>query len=229
MRFIGFKTNPKRVLKAVDNAIPPAYYCKMKNSPQTQNPLLSDQPYTFINLKAKTFADYNIIYRINDCYAINQLSQIKSNHQLLFQKFNNQIQQMNLVIIDSIFPIILAEVALNVLTEEISTFEEYINARRFFVAVNPKYDRKYLTYKFKTFIHHLLFSNIASGNICKGEIDINKVYCRKNDSSELEYYSTFQQFEMQEMMLEKMQLEINLKSSSLSNHIATLNLRIFLP
>ncbi|MCX6312213.1 MAG: HpaII family restriction endonuclease [Bacteroidetes bacterium] len=201
----------------------------MKNSPQTPNPLLSDQPYTFINLKAKTFAEYDIIYRINDCYAINQLSQINSNHQLLFQKFNNQIQQMNLVIVDSAFPIILADVALHVLTEEISTFEEYINARRFFVAVNPKYDRKYLTYKFKTFIHHLLFSNIASGNICKGEIEIDKVYCRKNDSSELEYYSTFQQFEMQEMMLEKMQLEINLKSSSLSNHIATLNLRIFLP
>ena len=201
----------------------------MKKSSQNPNTILSDLPFTFIHLKEKTFAEYSIVYRINDCYSINKLTQIKIWGQLLFQKFSNTIHQKNLLIIDSVFPMILADLAVHTLTENISTFEEYINSKRFFIAVNPTYDKKYYTYKFRTFIQHLLFSNIASSNICKGEIETDKVYCLKNISSELEFYPIFRQFELQEMMLNKMRLEINFKNSSISKHKVILNLRIFIP
>lgn len=201
----------------------------MKSLPKNHDPLLSDRPYSFINLKDKTFAEYYITYRINDCYSIDKLSQIRHPDQILFQKFNSKQHQRNLLIVDSTFPLILADLAIYILTDEVACFEDYIKADRFLIAVNPQYDKKYYRHKFKTFIFYLLFTNIASGNICKGEIEADKVYCQKNDAGQLQFYSGFRLIELQKMMLTKMKLEINLKASTISNHKTTLNLRIFLP
>jgi len=49
---------------------------------------------------------------------------------LLFQKFENKIQQMNLVLVDSYFPIILADLPLEVFINRVESFTEYIEANK---------------------------------------------------------------------------------------------------
>jgi hypothetical protein len=51
---------------------------------------------TFIKLHNTIFAEYNIIYHINDNFSIRELSEFLNKYQLLFIKFENKVQQLNL-------------------------------------------------------------------------------------------------------------------------------------
>lgn len=97
----------------------------------------------FIHLKEKVFAEYKIIYHINDGYAIKELSRFSSKHQLLFQKFSNKIQQMNLMYVDSIFPIHLADVALELFFNRVSAFRSYGFLEKKFVVIDEGMDVNY--------------------------------------------------------------------------------------
>lgn len=191
----------------------PEYYCQMKKPHLKLTTAFPEQSANFIHLKNKTFAEYNIIYHINDCYSITELSQIKSVNQLLFQRFDNKIQQLNLVIVDSTFPAILADVAINVLLGKVSCFNGYINQQRQFVFVDSQMDKLYFRNKFKFFLHKLLFSNVALAVPCDGEEDLERIYYRKGDGKKIEYYPIFRQIELQEMSLSKIRLAIDLKDS----------------
>jgi len=70
------------------------------NSSFTSN--VGNIPSNLINLNNNIFADFNIIYHINDSYKINDLKCINSKNQLLFTKFENKNQQLNLCFVDTI-------------------------------------------------------------------------------------------------------------------------------
>lgn len=180
----------------------------------------------FIKLKELTFGEYGIIYHINDCFSISHLSEVNSKHQLLFTQYSEKIQQMNLVLIDSLFPKILADVALEVFLNEVSTFKQYIQTKKLTNIIDNSKDKNYLKYKFLSFIHHLLYSEISSNKVCKGETQSEKIYCLKNDAGELQYYSIYEQNELQLMLFDKMSLEINKESSSIFDNKIKLNLKI---
>lgn len=182
---------------------------------------------TFMNLRNKTFAKYFIKYRINDLYSINEITKFRSKHQLLFQKIENINQQVNLAIVDSVFANILADVLLEVFLNNISTFNQYISTKNKISLVDKKDELIYFKYKFFNFIHFLLYSEIALNKTFKGEISSDRVYCIKNVSGEIEYYSYFDQAELQLKLLDDLQLEIDLDSSSISNKTVKLCLRIF--
>ncbi len=186
------------------------------------------QKETFIHLNDRTFAHYKIIYRINDGYAVRDLTQIHSKHLLLFQKFSNKIQQMNLMLVDSIFPIHLADVALEVLMNNVSSFKEYILLKKKFTVLDPKRDEQYFNYKFKTFIHHLLFSNIASHEVCKGIVKHDKVYTLNYQFDEMEYFSPLGISKLIDGVLDKMKLKIDFNQSKILKEEVELKLRIFI-
>ncbi|CAN5520541.1 hypothetical protein BH11BAC1_BH11BAC1_00590 [soil metagenome] len=185
-------------------------------------------PNKFIRLKGKIFAEYKIVYHINDAYSINHLSKFNSKHQLLFQKFKNKIQQLNLMLVDSIFPNILADVVLDVFLNDISSFNQYTNCKKTIVVIDPTTDKDYFKYKFYSFFNLLLFAEIASNKVCKRTILKNRIYCLKNNiTKEIKFYSVLQQNELQFLLLDKMKLEINLSSSSISKKEVILHLKIF--
>ena len=182
---------------------------------------------TFINLSKKTFARYFFEYRINDLYTINELTKFRSKHQLLFQKLGNINQQVNLAIVDSVFANILADVLLEVFLNHISTFNQYILTKNKISIVEKKDEIVYFKCKFFNFIHFLLYSGIALNKTFKGEISSDRIYCIKNTSGEIEYYSFLDQAELQLKLLDDLQLEIDLDFSSISNKTVKLCLRIF--
>ena len=190
------------------------------------NSLTEEKINSFIKLKELTFGEYSIIYHINDCFSINQLSAIHSKHQLLFTKYSDKIQQMNLVLIDSLFPAILADVALEVFLNEVSTFKQYIQLKKTITVIDRVNDKNYLKHKFLSFIHHLLYSEISSNKVCIGEIQSDKIYCLKNSTGELQFYSIYEQNELQLMLLDNMNLVINRESSSITDEQIKLSLQI---
>ncbi|HOY42217.1 MAG TPA: HpaII family restriction endonuclease [Chitinophagales bacterium] len=181
---------------------------------------------TFINLSNKVFAKYFFEYRINDLYSINELTRFRDKHQLLFQKLVNINQQVNLAIVDSVFANILADVLLEVFLNKISTFNQYISTKNKISFVGRKDELVYFKYKFFNFIHFLLYSEIALNKAFKGEISSDRVYCLKNTAGEIEYYSFYDQAELQLKLLDDLQLEIDLDSSNISNKTVKLCLRI---
>ncbi|MBK5285041.1 MAG: HpaII family restriction endonuclease [Bacteroidia bacterium] len=190
------------------------------------NTNLNFPPPNYIHLKDKVFAEYNLIYHINDSYSIKQLSKVRYKEQLLFQKLSSKIQQMNLMLVDSIFSIHLADIVLETFLNKISTFKEYINLKKDFIVISAKRDKDYFNYKFNSFINYLLYSNIASEQVYKGEMETDKVYYLKSESGEIDYYPIFRQGELQNLLLEKMLLQINLNKSSISQEEATLCFKI---
>jgi hypothetical protein len=190
--------------------------------------LMKQPPLKYIHLKAKTFAQYDIKYHINDCYSVKQIISFHGNDQLLFQKFENRIQQMNLVIVDSIFPILLADVAIETLLGRVSSFAEYVNLRKEYRFCTHKHATEYLNYKFRFFINYLLFSNISTQKVCNGDIRTDIVYYWKKENKELEYFTIYDQHKLQDILLQKMKLKINFKKSFISDREANLNLQLSL-
>lgn len=180
----------------------------------------------FIHLKGKVFGEYNIIYRINDSYNIKDLDRVTSKHQLLFQKFENKIQQMNLILVDSVFSNILADLALEVLLGKISSFNEYVDLRKDSIMISREWDRKFYKYKLQTFIHYLAFSNISEPQVCKGEIYRDRVYYGKGSSNEIEYYPIYCLHKIQKMLLKQMKVKINWKKSHVLGQEANICLEI---
>jgi hypothetical protein len=200
----------------------------MKKSTQALNKFLAGPPDTFIHLKRKIFAEYNITYQINNCYSIKSLDEIKTEYQLFFQKYNTKLQERSLFLIDSIFPILLSDIVIQTLIGKVSTFQDFLNLDRFFIAKNSKIHRRYYTYKLRTFIHLLLFCNTTSSKPFISEANTPIFYYQKDDSK-AEYYSIYQQRELQELLLKKIKLDVKLSKSILIKKKVILNFRIYVP
>lgn len=178
----------------------------------------------FIHLKGKIFGEYNIIYRINDCYSIKELDKIVAKDQLLFQKYGSKIQQFNIIIVDSVFPAILADLTLEVLLKKISSFNEYINLKKDSIIISRRWDQEFYRYKFQTFIHYFAFSNIHTQEICKGEIDTERVYYKKSNDG-VEYYPIYCLHQFQEMLLGQMEIKVDYSKSFIFNQEASICLQ----
>lgn len=185
------------------------------------------QSPVFAHLKEKLFAEYNFIYHINEGYSIIELSKFSSKHQLLFKKISSNIKQLNLMIVDSVFPLILADLTLDVFLNNISSFKQYYISEKQLVVNEIEPYNEYIKYKLDGFIHYLIYSNISSTEICKGDIDVNKIYYLKNPQEEIQYYSIYEQKELKELLFEKKRLKINLEKSFIKNREANICLNIF--
>lgn len=184
------------------------------------------QDTLYINLQGKTLGNYLITYHVNDCYKISELSKFSFKHQLLFQKFESKIQQMNLMLIDSVFPIILADLTLEVFINDIKSFNQYIASENKIKIMNISDEMNYFEYKFYHFIYYLLYSKIALNKVCKGESLLNMVYSLKNKMGELERYSIYERNILQLILLNRIKLEIDLASSSINKHQVKLCLNL---
>ena len=187
---------------------------------------IEERKSTFITLSNRTFAEYSFVYRINDAYSINEISKFHGKHQLLFQKLESKKQQLNLMFVDSVFANILADVVLEVFLNEIHSFNQYSIAKNKIKLVDEKDESRYFKYKFFNFIHLLLYSDIAKNTAFNGKEFSDRIYCLKNKFGELEYFSIYEQSKLQLKLLDELNLEIDLDSSSISNQEVKLCLKI---
>ena len=181
---------------------------------------------TSITLNKRIFAEYSFVYRINDAYSLNEISKFHGKHQLLFQKLESKNQQLNLMFVDSVFPNILGDVVLEVFLNKINSFNQYLFLKTKIKLVDEKDEGRYFKYKFFNFINLLLYSNIATKDAFNGKDFSDRVYYLKNRFGELEYFSIYEQTNLQLKLLDELNLEIDFDSSSISNQEAKLCLKI---
>lgn len=191
------------------------------------NQLIERKP-TFISLNNKMFDEYFLIYRINDSYSINDFSTFKNKHQLFFQKIENKNQQLNLMYVDSVFVNILADLTLEVLLNNINSFQDYILSSDKIKLVDSLNENGFFTYKFSDFIHLLLFGDISSTKIFNQKLFTDRVFCLKNNFGELIYFSIYEQKELQLKLLNDMKIEIDYNLSSISKEEVRVCLKFFI-
>lgn len=197
----------------------------LANKIPIRNKDLSQHP-NFIHLRDNILGEYHFIYHINDGFSIDQLSDFSGKEQLFFQKMDSKTLQMNLMMVDSIFPLILADVVLEVFLNDVSSFYEYSQLKNKIAINDLKLESRYLEYKFKNFIHYLLFSDIASQSTFNGKIFLSNVYYSKNQKGELKYYSIYEQKELQELIYQELKLDIYFEKSFIKKGKANICLTI---
>ena len=120
----------------------------------------------------------------------------------------------------------VAELETNGKSFKVNSFNEYIEAKKTIIVFDANRDKDYFKHKFFTFIHLLLYSEIESDKICNGDIQTDKIFCLRSDLGELQFYSIYEQSQLQLMLLSRMKLEINFKSSNILKKEVKLNLQI---
>lgn len=180
----------------------------------------------FVHLKKMNLAEYGIVYRINDCYHFTELSHFRLKHQLLFQRFVNIQQQRNLMYVDSIFPLILADLGLDVFLGNITNLQEYINASKQFAISELLDSELYYNYKLRDFIEYLLYSDIALARESTGSKNYDKIFGTKTTTDDLEFYTLYERLKLCDFLMENIQLEIDMQKSKLVGNKVNLFLKI---
>ncbi len=114
-----------------------------------------ENPLKFIHLDRLNLGEFSITYHVNDGFVIDDLSRISMKEQLLFQKMESHNQQLNLMMVDSVFPLMMAEMATMILIKGPMTCEQYVQTG------NPVYGEFLMEHKLHQFIHHLLYADVA--------------------------------------------------------------------
>lgn len=171
----------------------------------------------FINLKNIEINEFKILYQLNDIYSTKKLSDIKNKNQLLFQKYAIITQQLNLSVFETIFPEILADITIETFLNNVRTFNEYMILQNKSFSIKESRSKNFLKYKLRLFINYLLFSNIDSESVFNGKLYNDRIYCLKNNSNEIKYYSVLDQNELLKLLFDKLILQINNKNSFLQN------------
>jgi hypothetical protein len=182
-----------------------------------------------IPLKNKLLAEYRIVYHINEGYAIKRLVAFSGRYQLLFTRYQSKVQHKNLMQVDSIFPNLLADVALDVLLYKVNSFSEYIQREKSIIVISPKIDKSYFRHIFKSFIHCLLFSEIASAkNKYTGVLNKGKLYCLEHNKEKIFFDFLLQPKGLKELLLEKIKLQVNTRASAFVKGDVVLCLEVYM-
>lgn len=164
----------------------------------------------FINLTNRQFAEYEIVFRINDGYKFNNIGDIRFKEQLLFQSFKNKKQQLNLMLIDSVFPIILADMALLVLLGKVKNLNDYMNSKEKIIFPQIINDKIYFERKIMDFMNGLLYGEVGGELVWNGDTDNSRVFCIKNKTNELDFYSIYERNNLFDLLKSKIKIEVNI-------------------
>ena len=180
----------------------------------------------FIKLKNLTFASYKIKYRINDCCSVKGIDDLRAKYQLGFVGFENRFKQQNLCLVDEKFPELLADIALEVMTGRVKSFWDFIVRNKPFISLTAEHQAIYEGDMIQDFIELLVYSDIASPKISRGERDFTKIYKYKNTSSEYEFFSLFERLKMYDYLKRNILLEIDKRKSVLKGRFFIMYFKI---
>jgi|GEM_PF-1120344 len=174
----------------------------------------------FIHLNRLVLGEFGITYHLNDGFIINDLSRVSMKEQLLFQKMVSRNQQLNLMMLDSIFPLMMAEMATVILIKGPMTGEQYVKSGY------SIYGEFLMEHKLHQFMHHLLYADVADEKPFSGNLDYERVYYRKGQKEEIEYFPVFEQQKLQTLLYNNAVIKIDPAKSRRTEKEATLVLLV---
>lgn len=139
---------------------------------------------------------------------------------------SNQLLHLNLIMVDSKFPEILAEAALNANTLEECTLGQIMAELISHSHFSKEYAVRYYQYKINSFLQLLLYSNLAKNEVCKGVIDSSLVYLYKTKQGDLHYFSTYDQNKLFNLIQQECVCKSSILTDAGSTKKVILNLRM---
>jgi hypothetical protein len=177
-------------------------------------------------LRVRKLAEYDIIYHINDCYSIKHISKFTNKNQVLFQKFGSKIHQLNLALVDTSFPLILADVALEVFLNKVSTFDEYTGSLKKLTFLGYDLSVSFLKYKLSKLLHCLLYSELSTDKVYNGEIHTNRVHRFENELGKIEVSSFLEQERLLSILKNHIKLDFISESTFVYRNDVKIRLQI---
>lgn len=112
------------------------------------------------------------------------------------------MQYLNLMLVDSRFPEILADVALMASWSGKLKLRELVEQLVRINHFNREYAQVFYQRKFYDFLKLLLYSNLNSRDVCHGKMDYSRIYCSKDSNGEVQFLNCYQQNILVECVLE---------------------------
>jgi len=185
-----------------------------------------DDKREFITLKGLKFATYKIIYNICESCNVRNVSELNEKSQLEFIRFGNSFQEHNLTLVDLNFPTLLADIAIEVMNNRVKSLSDFIVRNQPFNSLIEQHNALYESDKIQDFIELLVYSDIASKHLSKGERDFTKIYKRRKTANDFEYFTLFERLKLYEYLKNNILLEIDWKKSEINESEVSLVLRI---
>lgn len=181
----------------------------------------------FVRLKDITLAEYSLLFRVNDGCVVRNTDELRANYQISFICFYHHQQQVNLKKIDASFPLVLADVALDVMSGRVHTFGEYIFQMIERLSGEEKIKALYTADKIQDFIELLVYSDIAGKKPATCERDFTKIVGVSSPEEEYPvFYSLFERLKLYDYLKQNMQLVIDRQQSELIGREVILILKI---
>jgi hypothetical protein len=173
---------------------------------------------TFINLKNLCLAKYELIYKIVDGMNVTSVNEINSKQQLQFIRIHNKFHHLNLMYLDSRLPEIIGDLALDVFINKMTSIEEYINSKSKLDDLGQNYNLRYYKYKLSDFVYMLLYSNISANEVFDGKEQTTRVYCSKNATESIQYFSIYERNALIDKLLNELKLSITIDKNVISKN-----------
>lgn len=139
---------------------------------------------------------------------------------------SNQLLRLNLMLVDSKFPEILAEAALYENSLDKCTLAQIVAELISHSHFNNEYASRYYHYKINSFLQLLLYSNLAKKEVCKGVIDSSLVYLYKTKQGDLHYFSIYDQNKLFNLIQQECVCKSSIVADAGSTKKVILNLRM---
>jgi hypothetical protein len=123
------------------------------------------------------------------------------------------------MLIDSVFPIILADMALLVILGKVKNLNEYLNSIERIIFPQIINDKIYFERKIMDFINGLLYGEVGGKDVWNGDTDNRRVFCIKNTTDELDFYSIFERNKLLELLKSKMKIEVNIHKIGINKNV----------
>ena len=114
-------------------------------------------------------------------------------------RFKDQVQYLNILMLDSSLPDILLSIIILLKYNNQILLTDFIN-------LNEK-NKVYNVYKLKTFIFHLLYSDVTKNKVWDGNTNNYKVFCYK-ENDELKYYSIYENKELVDLIFNRLYFKV---------------------
>jgi|GEM_PF-3669584 len=151
---------------------------------------------------------------------------VSSSDELRFVCITNELRRLNLMLVDSKFSEILADVVALVKSVGNSTLQKIMEELMLRSHFEKKYAERYYQYKFNNFFQLLLYSNLATNTVCKGVIDSSLVYFYKNKQGELHYFSIYDQNKLFDLIQQQCLCKTSIVTDAEKNKKLVLTLRM---
>lgn len=171
-------------------------------NPAVRN-VYENRQYRFAGIRKRVLAEYGIVF-LQKNESINLISAV----QLLPVRFARPYQQDNLMQIDSMLPLVIADLVANAWLGAIHTPKEYLYLPKEMHQPDIENDILYYGNMLREFIESLLYTDIARKPTWLGDKNYSKTYTRSTKPGQTGYDTLFDRLKLRDYLLDNLEIAL---------------------